>query len=107
MLAHGKIDGVRYNNKAGEDFRENARAIISGDYFAIVSRKSDGRWKIDAHYKDKKTEGTIKVLSNKKKGSHPGAHTRAMECDRLVAAYCAEDFMGSKLPRASFTQEHE
>ena len=62
-LVHGKIDGVRYNNKAGEDFRENARAIISGDYFAIVSRKSDGRWKIDTHYKDKKTVGTIKALS--------------------------------------------
>ena len=62
-LAQGKMYRVRYNNIPGEDFRENARAIISGDYFAIVSRKSDGRWKIDAHYKDKKTVGTIKALS--------------------------------------------
>ena len=62
-LAHGKIYRVRYNNKPGEDFRENARAIISGDVFAIVSRKADGRWKIDTHYKDKKTVGTIIALS--------------------------------------------
>ena len=78
MLAHGKIDGVRYNNKAGEDFRENARAIISGDYFAIVSRKSDGRWKIDAHYKDKKTVGTIKALSKNKKRLPPGSPYKEM-----------------------------
>ena len=62
-LAHGKIDGVRYKNKAGEDFLKDVRAIISGEFCAIVSKKKDGRWKIDTHYRDKKKVDKIKALS--------------------------------------------